>query len=407
MPTKRKKKINEQPRGVHQIRVVNLTTPTEFLEEKDVDRLSKEYIPFGQEDGFLAFELAELRRKSSTHRSILAQKKQYISGNGFVSENPKLDNYLKNINADNESFYQVWEKIVDDYNTFGNAYLEIVEYKGGCNLYHIDATKCMIAKDRENIIIHPDFQEYYRYKHKARVLPFYPQFVRDKGGKRSVLHLKKYEPEFQFYGIPDYIGALQHIAVDYEIGRYNNTRFKNNFMPSAIVEISGSMSDEEADKLIEDAKSKLTGEGNNGKILFLIKDGGEKSNVTLIDDKSDGSFMELQKVTNQNIITAHRWQPALAGIVSAGKMNSTGNEIRIAYEIIMSTVVHKTIQELKPPILKIIEEKTGLDTSTLQCVHNPPISYFSDIEVENIATINEMRVAVGMESIEGLDILMN
>lgn len=393
---------NEKNRGVYKVGVVNLNTATDFLEEKDVKRLNKDYIPFG-DNGFLAYELAELRRKSSTHRSILAQKKLYISGNGFMSENEKLDDYLANINADNESFYEVWEKIVDDFNTFGNAYIEVVEYQGGCNIYHLDATKCLIAKNRENLIVHPDFQEYNRLKDKARTIPFYPEFANEDGFNRSVLHIKRYEPEFQYYGLPDYIGALQHIVIDYEIGRWNKSRFDNNFMPSAIIELSGSMSDEEADNLIEEAKAKLTGEGNNGKILFLVKDGGEKSEITLINDNADGSFMDLQALTNQNIITAHRWQPSLSGVVSSGKMNSTGSEIRIAYELIMSTVAKSTINTLLPPLLAIIEEKTGLDTSTLQIKHEPPVSYMTDVALEKVATINEMRGLLGLEAIEGMD----
>ena len=39
-------------------------------------------------------------------------------------------------------------------------------------------------------------------------------------------------------------------------------------MPSAIIEIDGSMSDDEAEELISLAQDKLTGEGNNGKIFI-------------------------------------------------------------------------------------------------------------------------------------------
>ena len=117
----------------------------------------------------------------------------------------------------------IWKRIIDDFYTFGNAYYEIVHYDGGVNIYHIDATKVRISKDKENIIISPDWEEYEQRKDEAEVIPFYPNFVRDKGNKRSVIHIKDYEPEFEYYGLPDYVAALEDISVNYEIGRWNNS----------------------------------------------------------------------------------------------------------------------------------------------------------------------------------------
>ena len=111
-------------------------------------------------------------------------------------------------------------------------------------------------------------------------------------------------------------------------------------MPSAIVEINGDMGQDEAEELVKEAQQKWTGQGNNSKILFLVKNGDSKpANITMLNDTSDGSFMDLQKLTSQNIITAHRWQPAMSGIMSVSKLSSTGNEIRVAWEMVMGTII--------------------------------------------------------------------
>lgn len=53
--------------------VFNLSTPQHIEEPLDLKRVHTDYIPFGQNNLFPQY-LAELKRKSSTHRSVLAQK---------------------------------------------------------------------------------------------------------------------------------------------------------------------------------------------------------------------------------------------------------------------------------------------------------------------------------------------
>lgn len=402
------KKKTTRPNGIVAFDVLNLTTQRNVAEEKNLDKLQFDYIPFGENNqNDFPSHLADLKRKSATHRSILSQKVIYTVGSGFITENEPLLQYLTNSNADGDNFLNVWRRIVDDYYTFGNAYYEIVTYDGGVNIYHIDATKVRIAKDKENVIVHPDWSEYKQRQEEAVVIPFYPAFITDKGNKRSVIHIKDYEAEFDYYGLPDYIAALEDISVNYEIGRWNNTKFKNHFQPSSIVEINGDMSDEEAESFVEEARSKFTSEGNNGKILFLVKNGDTApATVTTIADNQDGSFMELAQITNQNIITAHRWQPSLSGVISSGKMSSQGNEIRIAYEMVMATVVKGTMNLLFDPIKSVLNDN-GFDTSDLSIKYEPPVTYMSDINISEVLEINELREVIGYEAKENYNVLVN
>jgi hypothetical protein len=384
--------------------IVNVATQREVYEEKDLSKLQYDYIPFGEKNqNDFPSHLAELKRKSATHRAILSQKVVYTTGTGFICDNEDTLAYLNSVNADGDSFQSVWKRVIDDYYTFGNAYYEIVSFEGGVNIYHLDSTKIRISIDEENIILHPDWSEYIQREDEAVLIPFYPNFVKDGKNQRSVIHIKDYEAEFEYYGLPDYIAALEDISVNYEIGRWNNTKFKNHFQPSCIVEINGDMSDEEAEQLVEEARNKFTGEGNNGKILFLVKNGDTTpATVTNITDNSDGNFLNLQNITNQNIITAHRWQPSLSGLVSAGKMNSTGSEIRIAYEMVMATVINGTSQLLFNPIMQVLND-SGYDITGLAVKYQPPVSFVSDISIQSVLEINELRAILGYEEKEGYD----
>ena len=385
---------------------VNLSTPTVDSEVKDLDRLREDFIPFGKDNLFPQY-LAELKRQSSTHRSVLAQKTTFTTGGGFLTSNESLASFIEDVNANGESLKDCFKRLADDYYTYGNAFLEGVVYDGGVNFYHKDAATARVSKNKKYVFFNPDWSDYRKNKEKTQRVPIYPNV----SNSRFIIHYKDYESTFNFYGLPDYVAALEHIAIDYEIGKFNHTSFKNGFSPSAIVTVNGDFGEAEAEKFVETAKETLTGSGNNSKILFLVKNGEDSrgTDVQIISNKEDGDFLDLQKLTDQNIITAHRWQPALSGIVSSGKMNNTGSEIRIAYDLAMSTVIRDTTNILLEPIKRVIMQEMGIDTSDLAVAYEPPISFLSDIDPKLVLTIDEQRAMLNKDlpKIEGGEMLIS
>lgn len=380
--TKKKTKSNTFEFGVF-----DLAVPPSVVEPLDLKRVTTKFIPFGADNLFPQY-LAELKRKSSTHRSVLSQKVVFTAGAKFVCKDDTTREFIKDVNANGESLRDVFKKLADDYYTFGNAYVEGVLYDGGINLYHLDATTVRLSKNRKDVYVHPDWRNWRAQKDKIEKISLYPRVTHS----RFVMQFKDYEPTFQFYGLPDYVAGLEHISVDYEIGLWNNTQFQNGFQPSAIVEINGDMGEEEAKKLVTEAQKKFCGQGNNGKIMFIVKNGDTaNANVQILKDDRDGSWMELQQITDQNIITAHRWQPSLSGIVSSGKMNNTGSEIRISYDLVMTTVIKETSDLILTGIHKLLYHEMGFDPKNLTIHYEPPVSYANDVDIKQVLTINEQR----------------
>jgi capsid portal protein len=394
-PLKRQTKKQSQLRkttksNTFEFGVFDLAIPPNITEPKNLNNISTKWVPFGNDNLFPQY-LAELKRKSSTHRSVLAQKTVFTSGAKFVCNNEPLREFIEDVNANQESLRDVFKKLADDYYTFGNAYMECVKYDGGVNLYHLDATTVRMSKSKKEVYVNPDWCKYWNNEDKMYRLPIYPRVAHNK----FVIHFKDYEPTFNFYGLPDYVAALEHIAVDYEIGKWNHTKFLNGFQPSAIVEISGDMGEEEAQKMVKEAQKKFVGEGNNGKILFIVKNGDTSpANVQIIKDDQEGSWIELQQITDQNIITANRWQPSLSGIVSSGKMNNTGSEIRIAYDLVMTTVIRDTSELILNGIRTVLYNEMGYDPRDLKIHYEPPISYANDVDIREVLTINEQRMLI-------------
>ena len=152
---------------------VNISTPSVEREVKQIDRVREEYIPFGKDNLFPQY-LADLKRHSSTHRSVLAQKTTFTTGSGFKTENESLKDFIADVNVSGESLKDVFKKLADDYFTYGNAYLEGVMYEGGINFYHKDAATARVSKNRKSVCFHPDWDNYRKSPEKKQVIPIYP-----------------------------------------------------------------------------------------------------------------------------------------------------------------------------------------------------------------------------------------
>jgi hypothetical protein len=360
-------------------------------EVKNIDRLRYAWIPFG-DDNLFPQHLSELARSASTHRAILNTKTTFTIGEGFRTLDDKFSEYIKDVNASGESLDDVMRKVVSDYWTHGNAYIEVVMGNGYINLYHQDATTARVGKKKDKILFHPNWANVKKSEDKIKTLDIYPEFRKyTKGVQRSVIHFSDYESTYYYYGLPDYVAALDHIKIANQIGKYNLTRFKNGFMPSAIIELGADMSEDEAQQFIDEAKDKLTGENNNSKILFIAKNGDESaSNVQVINDTSDGSFMELQTITNDNIISAHRWNPALSGIQVAGSLGNN-QQILTIYDIVMSTVVREPQRMIIRELQKVLSRQGGYNVDDLHIVNKPPVTMLGAINPTDYISVQEGR----------------
>ena len=72
-------------------------------------------------------------------------------------------------------------------------------------------------------------------------------------------------------------------------------------------------------------------------------------------------------------------------------MNNTGSEIRIAYDLAMTTVIKDTSDMLLTGIKKLLFKELGYLPEELLIQYEPPISFATQIDPSKILTINEQR----------------
>ena len=250
-----------------------------------------------------------MSRRSTTHRRIINDKADYISGKGFTfdPEVPLLGAFVAQVNGSGESLRQVCSKLSFDKSLFGNAFLEVVtdEKHSFLALYHQDASRCRVAKDSRHILLHHDWSRFSAAD--ARTLPLYPLFERqDDGTLRAIVHYKDYEPMFEHYGVPPYIAGFGVSAIAYKTDRWNISRLDNSFQLSGVMMLDSTMDDEaQAERIMRTAEEKFA--GNPGQVMFVLREGAaeDHSRFIPIASQNEGDWRSL----HEQATSGHRGRP--------------------------------------------------------------------------------------------------
>ena len=327
------------------------------------------------DDNLFPTALALMSRRSTTHRRIINDKADYISGKGFTcdeAQQPRLAAFLRHVNGDGESLRQVLNKLAFDKALFGNAFLEAVTDAGHTflSLHHQDASRCRVAKDSRHILLHHDWSRFSAAD--ARTLPLYPLFERqDDGTLRAIVHYKDYEPMFEHYGVPPYIAGFGVSAIAYKTDRWNISRLDNSFQLSGVMMLDSTMDDEaQAERIMRTAEEKFA--GNPGQVMFVLREGAaeDHSRFIPIASQNEGDWRSLHEQATSDIVVAHSWFRTLSGLDYASGFSA--ERILHEYEIALNTLILGEQQELLEPIRIVIGQVLGCDTSSMQIVNRPP-----------------------------------
>jgi hypothetical protein len=159
----------------------------------------------------------------------------FCAGKGFT-----IDKAWESWMEDND-LHDVYYRILLDYKMTGNAYLEMVtdSKKSFLKFYHQDSTKVR-RKTEGGFMLHPDWNKYTMADQKSKYLPEYPLFKKGKDKfMHSLIQIKDYEPEFMYYGIPNWYAGLKSAIIDSQINTWNKERLENKFSIDAILAIPG------------------------------------------------------------------------------------------------------------------------------------------------------------------------
>ena len=395
-----KSEETENKKDIQVAAIVTTDVPSFVQEEKDERALRNiEYIPFGS-DNLYPQVLATLYRKSVALRSILKSKTTFVLSGGFQLDDTNTAGleWIHNINNKGESLDDVTEKFLTDRGVVGNSYFEVVTDKkrSFVNVFHIQSVKCRKAKDKDYILVHPNWELYKKNDKKIVEYPIFPNFESIDGFDRSIYHMADYEPDFDNYGIPSYIAALDSAAIGYKTNKWNVSRLDNSFQTSGVLVVDGNMSDKDAKELKDEFQDSMTGEGNQGNILFIIKKlGGEGTEFTPINNNAEGDWGQLHTQSNDDILLACGWKKSLAGLPESTGFDT--DRVLNDYQVVKSTYIVKEQNKLIKVIKKINEVTINIDLDGLAINNVPPTSLLTKLTADKFVRKWEARREAGLE----------
>lgn len=293
--------------------------------------------------------LAKLYDVSPAHHAAVDAKVESVFGLGWdFIESPKakrarnkattqngrdrLDKSVENARGemtdwlDSINNIDVWEEVLKkvgrDYESTGNAYIEVGRTNGGQIGYigHIPSEHVRIRRLRDGFIqIIGNRVAFFRnFGDKTTV-----NTVTDDQNPNEVIHLKKYSPSSLYYGVPDIIAAKGPLAGNEFANRYNLDYFENKAVPRHVIVVKGgSLSQTSVNKLIEFFESGLRGQHHRSIFIPLGQAGpnGQDPEIEFHDvesGKQDFSFGAYREANNEEIFMAHRIPASRAGVFSA------------------------------------------------------------------------------------------
>ena len=390
---------------------------------------------FDVRDSFLKGLMA-LINNSTTLRNVLNQKTTLSMGDGFMPYESKtvpilqtfrkfikkifaaddsilqLNDFIGNVNFNNESLEDVIRKVFFDYWAFGNAFVEFVKTardgKEVVLIYHLPIHKVGIKKtDESNIIKAVGISDDWELNQGANVVEvaMYPEFTKINGSQRSVVHIKNYSPGFFYWGIPSNIASRFYAELEYRIPKYNIAKFKNGFVPSAIIQMFGSMTTQEAQKMVQNLQDAFTDTDKNSKMFVqVLSDEKYKLNATILEDKNDGSYLDLAKIASQGIITGNEFTTSLSGFAIGGQLG-TNQQMRDELDYVTNTTIkpvrRKVLQNIINPFIKENQKVGALADGIMLTIANMnPLSLSSQIDPKAVLLTDEQRDILGFDALD-------
>lgn len=359
--------------------------------------------------------LAALFEKSSPHAAAVKAKVKNIAGLGYQfveSELTKdvldrvegdekklsalrrrlargkreLNEWLDSCNEE-DTFDETLSKAWTDYETTGNAYIEIGRKNTGEIGYvgHIPSTTLRIRKQRDGFV---------------QIISNRAVFFRNFGDKKTsdpighdprpneIIHLKKYTPTHGYYGIPDIIAAMSAVSGNEFSARFNLDYFENKAVPRYVIVIKGgNLSSRSEQQILEFFQASL--KGKNHRTLYVPLPADEEGKKVSFEMKpvetgtQDSSFNNYRKGNLNEILMAHG--------VPISKV-SLGEGISLA----AARDADKTFKEqVCRPEQRILEKKLNKMVKELTDVFNLKLNELSLTDEDTQSKIDERYLRLG------------
>jgi hypothetical protein len=197
----------------------------------------------------------------------------------------------------------------------------------------------------------------------------------DKFGKEQeqVLYVKNPYSNNHYYGVPNYISAFHFISADYEFGKHIRNSAANGFTPKVLATFVGrNMSNDQKRLEFDKFKASFVGSESETVIASWVKSKEDAPIFTPLDVSNlDKTIDILSRLNDAKILTAHNvTSPTLFGVMVAGKLGGTGNELVSAYQIFRATETLPNRANIMDSMNRVLNT-VGYDKINLSIIEEP------------------------------------
>ncbi|MFC1709480.1 phage portal protein [Candidatus Omnitrophota bacterium] len=342
--------------------------------------------------------------------------KEVEGENPSEEENERLSNFFNKCN-EKEDIIAVAKKLGFDYESCGNAYMEVVrdlKEKSIKAIYQIPAATMRLVKDKERWVqVIGDRKVYFKNWGDERILnnktgnfvkTVDPEFVAN-----EVIQMKQYTPRSSFYGLPDWLPALFQMYGEMKEKEYNLDFFANYGVPAYAVILEGADFTPETEKRIQKYfEVELKGNPHRT-MVFSTPEGATVKFEQLSVQSKEASFRVYRRDNRDDVLTAHHVPPYRASIVEKGQLG--GSVAEDVDRIYLDSVINPRQRALNWIINELLLWE-GFEIFSLEFE-------FLDIDIRDnkaqadvddryykmgVLSPNEIRTRMGFEPYEGGDV---
>ncbi len=270
----------------------------------------------------------------------------------------EMRDWLENLN-DEESFTNLMMKVLTDYESTGNGYLEIGRTTRGEIGYigHIPATTIRVRRLKDGFVqVIGHKVVYFRNFGANNVNP-----ITGDPRPNEIIHFKQYSPLNTYYGIPDIMSAVSSLHGDQLASQYNIDYFSNKAVPRYIFTLKGAkLSSEAEDKLFRFMQTNLKGQSH--RTLYIPLPGDTEQNKVEFEMKpvennvQEASFNDYRLRNRDDILIAHQVPLSKIGGSDASNIAASLSQDRTFKEQV-ARPLQRTIEKL---VNRIVKEKTDI-----------------------------------------------
>lgn len=321
------------------------------------------WISYGSDNLYPSY-VTELFNKSAINKRALLSKILGVFGGGLRTVDTNLESVLDVANPE-ESWNDVFEKLVTDYEIYGGFAVNVIWNKTGTKIhsfYHL-AFENIRSGEMDAMGKVDEYFYCSSWKNFKKWTPIkYAAFNPEKSIEcpSQVLYFFDYTPGNLYYPLPSYSGSLQDITIDVEVSNLHLSNLQNGLNPSLFVSFHNGMPDPAHQQEVYNAlASSFATTANTGKFFLAFSDDKEHApEVTPIESANDEYYVNLETRITTRILSGHGiTSPLLMGLYHEGGsgLGSNKDEILVSYEHFKTTVLQPDIKALLKPMNKLVK----------------------------------------------------